>query len=588
LAASAPSACTVFNRLDNELRKSYSEVDFSDECKVIVPTIVSKCVQFLESRDPVEGVFRINGSIRKIKCIETAIQKQGVDSFKFEDFTFENDERPNCYDVAMVLKRWLANLENGLITSQINAKLRRDRMSSKDDMFDENAELYDCHLQEETQSARQAMPQEEDTVLADISANTVLIHDNKCHSENVPVIKIPVASSSNSSISSSVTLDSDSSSPKFYDFTARRLSELPIENLHLFLYLLKFLNRLTEESVVQVTKMTATNLSKIFQLSFFKSDDILSKSVLTNPGCITQSSEDLLQSYKTNEEILHNLISTYPSLCKDLIPTLRKRQHEMDELMSHPISLTERIPISRPEICHSKSLMLEKASKRKSVFGYRSFSNMFNASSFSLSSSSRKSSCGSDKTQQDTKEAENNPMIKLNFRTAEKKPEDTITIPKRSERRMSDTSARSVSAPVNHPLIEEIPSVVDNSHNIMGAPFSGRFSMRTTRSHRKRPQSMFIERRLSSLFGTSASNGEGQDHEDLRHHHHHHHHRLSIQRFNNNDSEKTTSFRPHRRVISLASNKENRLGNEDVDDGGSRKTRSKLFGWFQRQSLSLS
>lgn len=584
LIASAPSACTIFNRLDNELRKSYSEVDFCDGCKVTVPTIVSRCIQFLEFRDPVEGVFRINGSIRKIKSIETAIQRQGIDSFRFEDFTFENNETPNCYDVAMVLKRWLANLENGLITSQINAKLKRDRMSSKDDMFDEADEP-----REEEQNTSRATREEEDTTLVDLSTNTVLIRDQNSYRPHNTLLSNTISDSPNSSMVSSVTTDSDSNSPKFYDFTARRLSELPIENLHLFLYLLKFLNRMTADSIVHITKMTATNLAKIFQLSFFKSDDLLSKSVFTNTDCITQSSEDLLQSYKTNEEILHNLISAYPNLCKDLIPTLRKREHEMEDLLTHPADPLSKVPIARPSMGHSKSLMLDKASKRKSMFGYRSFSNMFNASSFSLSSSSRKSSWGSDKTQEDTKESEITPAVKLNFSIAQKQQKDTIVIPKRSERRKSETSIRNISAPVSNPLLEEDSSTVDDQSNIRSTSFSRKASVRARRGHRKRPQSMFIERRLSSLFNPAGSNEDHQDQNDYPHHHHrHHHHRLSVQRYDNEDQPKASSFHPHRRVSSLASDKENRLMNEDATDGSLRKTKSKFFGWFQRQGLSLS
>lgn len=214
---------------------------------------------------------------------------------------------------------------------------------------------------------------------------------------------------------------------------------------------------------------------------------------------------------------------------------------------------------------------------------------MFNASSFSLSSSSRKSSWGSDKTQEDTKESEITPAVKLNFSIAQKQQKDTIVIPKRSERRKSDTSTRNISAPVSNPLLEEDSSTVDDQSNIRSTSFSRKPSVRARRGHRKRPQSMFIERRLSSLFNPAGSNESHQDQNDYpHHHHHHHHHRLSVQRYDNEDQPKASSFHPHRRVSSLASDKENRLMNEDATDGSLRKTKSKFFGWFQRQSLSLS
>lgn len=51
---------------------------------------------------------------------------------------------------------------------------------------------------------------------------------------------------------------------------SKSLTKLPIENLHLVLYLIYFLNYLSKPEISQITKMHSLNLSKVFQLNFLK------------------------------------------------------------------------------------------------------------------------------------------------------------------------------------------------------------------------------------------------------------------------------------------------------------------------------
>ncbi|GME87880.1 unnamed protein product [Ambrosiozyma monospora] len=147
------------HKLSNELRKGYVSVpqleSFSSSSarststssnsstssapvSLIVPTIVHKCCEFLLADEPHEGIFRINGSVKKIKMIEEKIDTVGAVNFNFHDCklhleatstTPEEDTEPNAYDVAMILKRWLSNLDQGLVSDDVHRLLKDEYLN---------------------------------------------------------------------------------------------------------------------------------------------------------------------------------------------------------------------------------------------------------------------------------------------------------------------------------------------------------------------------------------------------------------------------------------------------------------------------
>ncbi|QPG72891.1 hypothetical protein FOA43_000194 [Brettanomyces nanus] len=540
LTRSNDSISALFNKLDNELRKSHTHVTLDDHLALIVPTIVQKCVNFLESKDPVQGVFRINGSIRKIKRIELAIHQKGIDSFDFDTFRLDGDDGPNCYDVAMVLKRWLANLENGLITPQINSKLKRDRLSHLDSSFDEEEER-----ELENYNDGYIADTDNDTTMADTSVATVLIHESlhpiehakspEQEKETTNDTSSATCTSSHSSSAISSSFDHLVSEP--HSLTICRLSKLPTENLHLFLYLLGFLNRLSREPTVSITKMTASNLAKIFQLSFFKSDDLTSSHpIFTTSALAEESSESLLESYKVNEDLLHSWIDSYDEIRHGLESSVSSKDADFQELLSHPSD-----PVYEPEarVPTNPLSSLDKVSKRRSMFGYRSFSNMFSSSSFSLASS-RKSSYSSSCDEIDSTSVSCSPVENLKTGGASKSG-----APVTSNGAKQHKESRSVSAPVRSswgrkPLGEKSISSLESKQNVC---VSSEKAKRINTPARRRPRSMFIERRLSSLFPTHDHHvqldhhnqlDQHDQHDNHDHHNHHDHHSSTSTDIENN------------------------------------------------------
>ncbi|GMF03257.1 unnamed protein product [Ambrosiozyma monospora] len=125
------------------------------------------------------------------------------------------------------------------------------------------------------------------------------------------------------------------------------LTKLPIQNLHLLLYLLRFLNQMCKPENIQITKMPSSNLAKIFQLSFFKSDDFLFSSPLMmmnnatggngvyggNPSA-AKSADDLLESYKVNEQLLKFWIESSDHVFNSVKSTIAKDEQIYDLLNS--------------------------------------------------------------------------------------------------------------------------------------------------------------------------------------------------------------------------------------------------------------
>ncbi|GAV27486.1 hypothetical protein PMKS-000954 [Pichia membranifaciens] len=108
---------------------------------------------------------------------------------------------------------------------------------------------------------------------------------------------------------------------------ASSLTKLPIENLHLLLYLLSFLHYLAKPEISDITKMHTFNLAKVFQLNFFKSVDL-------TVGTKSFSTEDLKTSYLMNEELLASMIQNSETIVRDLAFFLNNHRDQMDHLLN--------------------------------------------------------------------------------------------------------------------------------------------------------------------------------------------------------------------------------------------------------------
>lgn len=234
------------------LKESYTDSQLSEGLNVRVPRLVHECCAFIDENEPLEGIFRVNGYIKKVKQLEKKIM-ENPNSFDFKTLIhqtavdqtpvdqninqnqqtqseFEQNYEITGYDVAMVLKRFLNNLDSCLITPTVYEVLTKQASPVWKD------------------SSMSAEPSGDDLVSADALA----------------------------------------------------LYFLPQEHLHLLLFMLRFLNSLTRPSFAQASRMTSGNFAKVFQPTFFKST--------------FASSENLLQDFKRNESMLQRWIDNYSKL----------------------------------------------------------------------------------------------------------------------------------------------------------------------------------------------------------------------------------------------------------------------------------
>ncbi|KAG7810356.1 hypothetical protein KL921_002851 [Ogataea angusta] len=320
--------------LENEAKRSSVRLEVAD-MTLVVPTLVHKCCQFILDQGPKEGIFRINGSIKKIKKIESLIREHGIDSFDFDTCRVENvdnseDTAPNAYDAAMVLKRWLSNLADGLITLDVSKSLKTVAESPQE-----------VPIPDETEDATPTTEEASQTESEDAF-----------------------------SLSSYKTIPT---SIEDTDKEKESLENLPLVNLHLFIYLLSFLNKLAQPDICDITKMPSSNLAKIFQMSFFKVDDLQPQLASTT------STDDLLQNYKANERLLQNWITSYDELAAKLRSFVADNQEKLKETLASPLVEES---LAMPKL-RNRSVTEDKQQKRRSLFGYRSLSNALSSRTLS-------------------------------------------------------------------------------------------------------------------------------------------------------------------------------------------------------------
>ncbi|TID15042.1 hypothetical protein CANINC_004713 [Pichia inconspicua] len=324
--------------LDNELKLSHCSVSI-ENIVLIIPTIIQKCCNYILSNPHVEGLFRMNGSIKQIKIIELELSKN------LESYDFTSDPSTSVHDVAVVLKRWISKLDDGLLTPMvIDTLTMNQRRLFDEELFsdlDDNDEKTDEAFSELTSNNNnENISNTPNLLLADFNAlesitkTDSLVENNDLGDVNIDNSIVDMTNSIDL-INSPLKTDSintpERHRPYLYDYNSpysSSLIKLPIENLHLVLFILHFLNTLSQPQISNITKMHSNNLAKVFQLNFFKSVDLTF-------GTKSFSTEDLKSSYSNNEQLLTNLIDNIPIILKDVSNFISNEKCQMESILNN-------------------------------------------------------------------------------------------------------------------------------------------------------------------------------------------------------------------------------------------------------------
>lgn len=327
--------------LDTELKASHSSVTI-ENIEFVIPAIVQKCCDYILSNPYTEGLFRMNGSIKQVNIIESELIKN------LETYDFASDPSTSIHDVAVVLKRWISKLDDGLLTPMVIDTLSMNQKNLFDEEFlsdfedhhhdgndDEAFSELTSNNNNDNISNTPNLLSAEFNVLESIDKTDSLIEsDNLTKEENIENNIVDMTNSIdllNSPIKPESIITPERHRPYLYDYKSQyssALIKLPIENLHLVLFLLHFLNTLSQPEISDVTKMHSNNLAKVFQLNFFKSVDLTF-------GTKSFSTEDLKSSYTNNEQLLTNLIENAPIILKDVSNFISNEKPQMDALLSN-------------------------------------------------------------------------------------------------------------------------------------------------------------------------------------------------------------------------------------------------------------
>lgn len=202
-----------------------------------LPSIIRITIDFLVNNDcyEKEGIFRVSGSMKRINQLqESFIENPKFNLYQMNNETLNSNDQLTVFDVATLLKRYLNTLPNSIIPQSIFKEIKTEIISKSS---------Y------------------KDLLLFSNNANDI----------------------SSLNIFDSFTVD------KNFDTQSQGLktqikeiltfmasvyyTKLDPTNMDVFLFVLKFLSLLSMDGNYQRTKMNSFNLGKIFQLSFFLSND---------------------------------------------------------------------------------------------------------------------------------------------------------------------------------------------------------------------------------------------------------------------------------------------------------------------------
>ena len=346
-ASSTPNLAHKTSKyIDSELRASHSKVNVGGKniVSLTVPTILHKCCDFIINTPPIEGLFRMNGSIKQVNQIEMDL------AANIDSYSFKNDHPAAILDIAVVLKRWIAKLDDGVITADVCHLLTQIQKESKNIEYpsevddDDDDDIESIIDMENTVSISPVKQQHQcQSQLNDITSAPESEPD-----EPVKPVEVTVSSST------PITSRRPSTMPAYKSYYSSALRTLPIENLHLLLYLLDVLYKLSDPQISTITKMHTSNLAKVFQLNIFRSVDLIT-------SLKSFSTEDLKSSYNSNEELLTHLIEQTPLILDDLSEFITQQQPQMERILNFAPSSSDSIEhsaIDIPSQAHSSDSSL--------------------------------------------------------------------------------------------------------------------------------------------------------------------------------------------------------------------------------------
>lgn len=229
-----------------------------------VPSLLVDCFSYVTSDGLSEGIFRVSGSVRKIREVTSDINN-------YKTWLESEQKRPSPHDVSGVIKLFLRDYTtsvNGLLPSSVAHSLKR---------------LY----------------------VSEMRHNSVA-SSNSCLS----VVSEASGASTRPSPKENRSLRGDLSLQRFVSSLARIiLKENFVKKNELFIYLIHTLNGLL--AYRDVTKMTSENLSIIFQPYIFPSNSI--SELLTFQEMLTsliENKELLVVEYANNYAVLGGLEGT--------------------------------------------------------------------------------------------------------------------------------------------------------------------------------------------------------------------------------------------------------------------------------------
>lgn len=309
---------------DYRFHTKVSVLDAQTNVEVYTPQFTAKCCDFILSTGIVEGIFRMNGSIRNVASMERRLAAETLPNDWNFQLLKDNQQMDDPevvsvtpHDVATLLKRWIARVEGGIITQDvghaINHLLSPDNASvASADKVEKTATPTDTPTTVNNPmfgTPRQPNPNDDDDYLKTPTDPKMLDYLDDDADNEIPT-RAP------------------SRVPYLY---VKQLESLPIQNLHLLVYLLSVFSKLSEAQLAQKTRMDSINIAKMMQLSIFNTDDLV-KEPKDNSGSM-ESFTELKTCYDNFEGVLTNWIDFYSHLVDQLAPILAAKENEMENIL---------------------------------------------------------------------------------------------------------------------------------------------------------------------------------------------------------------------------------------------------------------
>lgn len=298
------------------------------ETSVTVPPYAFKCCEFICENGMIEGIFRMNGSLRNITAMERKFSDGSLtDDWKFvllKDGSVSDLENVSVspHDVSTLLKRWISRIDGGVITQEV-ANAINDQC------------VYDKH---HIPKARSETPTDTPITLNNPIFETPKHGSSSQHATreleiNYDQLKTPTDATHLNLDENTPIKQPKNGGARLPNLFIDQLVKLPIENLHLLVYLLSVFNKFNQEEVIQKTRMDTSNLAKMMQLSIFNTDELVNEPDMMVVGSM-ESFTELKNIYDNFENVLFNWIEYYDHLLDSLTPTIKSKQEEMNSVLS--------------------------------------------------------------------------------------------------------------------------------------------------------------------------------------------------------------------------------------------------------------